>query len=173
MQVPYHLHAVLVHEGQANAGHYWAYIYNQPRKSWLRYNDISVTAASWEELERDSFGGLKNASAYCLMYINETLFHSAAGNSTEMLARAASGSCFGHQCSVRYLALADGMQWLPLYKGHLSWVGGNRLPCLSWRFGQDHILKLSSSMILMGQLQIINLQVPRTKVLGFPQFWLK
>ncbi|XP_054853352.1 ubiquitin carboxyl-terminal hydrolase 28 isoform X3 [Eublepharis macularius] len=79
-QVPYHLHAVLVHEGQANAGHYWAYIYNQPRKSWLKYNDISVTEASWEEVERDSFGGLKNASAYCLMYISEALFHLAAAD---------------------------------------------------------------------------------------------
>ncbi|XP_077162636.1 ubiquitin carboxyl-terminal hydrolase 28 isoform X10 [Paroedura picta] len=79
-QVPYHLHAVLVHEGQANAGHYWAYVYNQPRKSWLKYNDISVTEASWEELQRDSFGGLKNASAYCLMYISEPLFHSAAAD---------------------------------------------------------------------------------------------
>ncbi|NXH14677.1 UBP28 hydrolase, partial [Bucco capensis] len=70
-QVPYRLHAVLVHQGQANAGHYWAFIYNQPRKTWLRYNDISVTESSWEELERDSFGGLKNASAYCLMYVSE------------------------------------------------------------------------------------------------------
>ncbi|CAI5795369.1 ubiquitin carboxyl-terminal hydrolase 28 isoform X1 [Podarcis lilfordi] len=79
-QVPYHLHAVLVHEGQANAGHYWAYIYNQPRKSWLKYNDISVTESSWEELERDSFGGLRNASAYCLMYINKKLPHFAAAD---------------------------------------------------------------------------------------------
>ncbi|XP_029879492.1 ubiquitin carboxyl-terminal hydrolase 28 isoform X8 [Aquila chrysaetos chrysaetos] len=70
-QVPYRLHAVLVHEGQANAGHYWAFIYDQPRKSWLKYNDISVTESSWEELERDSFGGSKNASAYCLMYISD------------------------------------------------------------------------------------------------------
>ncbi|NXT84289.1 UBP28 hydrolase, partial [Zapornia atra] len=78
-QVPYRLHAVLVHEGQANAGHYWAYIYDQPRKSWLKYNDISVTEASWEELERDSFGGLKNASAYCLMYISDKLSRRVAG----------------------------------------------------------------------------------------------
>ncbi|XP_069732729.1 ubiquitin carboxyl-terminal hydrolase 28 isoform X3 [Phaenicophaeus curvirostris] len=70
-QVPYHLHAVLVHEGQANAGHYWAYIYDQPRQRWLKYNDISVTESSWEELERDSFGGFRNASAYCLMYIHD------------------------------------------------------------------------------------------------------
>ncbi|KAM6043468.1 ubiquitin carboxyl-terminal hydrolase 28 isoform 2-T2 [Chlamydotis macqueenii] len=77
-QVPYRLHAVLVHEGQANAGHYWAYIYDQPRKSWLKYNDISVTESSWEELERDSFGGLRNASAYCLMYISEQVSRFAA-----------------------------------------------------------------------------------------------
>ncbi|KFO69463.1 Ubiquitin carboxyl-terminal hydrolase 28, partial [Cuculus canorus] len=70
-QVPYRLHAVLVHEGQANAGHYWAYIYDQPRQRWLKYNDISVTESSWEELERDSFGGFRNASAYCLMYIHD------------------------------------------------------------------------------------------------------
>ncbi|XP_064254089.1 ubiquitin carboxyl-terminal hydrolase 28 isoform X6 [Passer domesticus] len=70
-QVPYRLHAVLVHEGQANAGHYWAFIYDQPRKRWLKYNDISVTESSWEELERESFGGLRNASAYCLMYISD------------------------------------------------------------------------------------------------------
>ncbi|CAO2635165.1 Ubiquitin carboxyl-terminal hydrolase 28 [Lemmus lemmus] len=79
LQVPYRLHAVLVHEGQANAGHYWAYIYNQPRQIWLKYNDISVTESSWEELERDSYGGLRNVSAYCLMYINDKLPHFSAG----------------------------------------------------------------------------------------------
>ncbi|XP_067084770.1 ubiquitin carboxyl-terminal hydrolase 25 isoform X3 [Osmerus mordax] len=71
MQVPYRLHAVLVHEGQANAGHYWAYIYDPHQRRWMKYNDISVTKSSWEELVRDSFGGYRNASAYCLMYIND------------------------------------------------------------------------------------------------------
>ncbi|XP_053546090.1 ubiquitin carboxyl-terminal hydrolase 28 isoform X2 [Bombina bombina] len=72
-EVPYRLHAVLVHEGQAEAGHYWAYIYSHSRNSWLKYNDISVTEASWEEVQRDSYGGMRNASAYCLMYINRKL----------------------------------------------------------------------------------------------------
>ncbi|XP_060229359.1 ubiquitin carboxyl-terminal hydrolase 28 isoform X9 [Meriones unguiculatus] len=88
-QVPYRLHAVLVHEGQANAGHYWAYIYNQPRQIWLKYNDISVTESSWEELERDSYGGLRNVSAYCLMYINDKLPHFdavAAANESDQMA---------------------------------------------------------------------------------------
>ncbi|XP_066477890.1 ubiquitin carboxyl-terminal hydrolase 25 isoform X2 [Tiliqua scincoides] len=71
VQVPYRLHAVLVHEGQANAGHYWAYIYDSYQRRWMKYNDISVTKSTWEELERDSFGGYRNASAYCLMYVND------------------------------------------------------------------------------------------------------
>nr|XP_020454301.1 ubiquitin carboxyl-terminal hydrolase 28 isoform X3 [Monopterus albus] len=74
-QVPYRLHAVLVHEGQASAGHYWAYIYDHANKRWMKYNDISITESSWEELERDSFGGVTNASAYCLMYIDDRLPH--------------------------------------------------------------------------------------------------
>uniref|UniRef100_A0A669BPM6 Ubiquitin carboxyl-terminal hydrolase n=1 Tax=Oreochromis niloticus TaxID=8128 RepID=A0A669BPM6_ORENI len=72
-QAPYRLHAVLVHEGQASAGHYWAYIYDHTNQRWLKYNDISVTESSWDELERDSFGGMTNASAYCLMYIDDRL----------------------------------------------------------------------------------------------------
>ncbi|XP_066501252.1 ubiquitin carboxyl-terminal hydrolase 28 [Hoplias malabaricus] len=74
-QVPYRLHAVLVHEGQASAGHYWAYIYDHTQKRWLKYNDVMVTESSWEELVRDSYGGMTNASAYCLMYINDKLPH--------------------------------------------------------------------------------------------------
>ncbi|XP_034538791.1 ubiquitin carboxyl-terminal hydrolase 28 isoform X3 [Notolabrus celidotus] len=72
-QVPYRLHAVLVHEGQASAGHYWAYIYDHANQRWMKYNDISITESSWEELERDSFGGMTNASAYCLMYIDDRI----------------------------------------------------------------------------------------------------
>ncbi|XP_036444461.1 ubiquitin carboxyl-terminal hydrolase 28 [Colossoma macropomum] len=74
-QVPYRLHAVLVHEGQASAGHYWAYIYDHTHKRWLKYNDVMVTESTWEELVRDSYGGMTNASAYCLMYINDRLPH--------------------------------------------------------------------------------------------------
>uniref|UniRef100_A0A667YSF3 Ubiquitin carboxyl-terminal hydrolase n=1 Tax=Myripristis murdjan TaxID=586833 RepID=A0A667YSF3_9TELE len=78
-QVPYRLHAVLVHEGQASAGHYWAYIYDHSNQRWMKYNDITITESSWEELERDSFGGMTNASAYCLMYIDDRLPHLIAG----------------------------------------------------------------------------------------------
>lgn len=77
--MPYRLHAVLVHEGQASAGHYWAYIYDHANKRWLKYNDVMVTESTWEELVRDSYGGMTNASAYCLMYINDKLPYLIAG----------------------------------------------------------------------------------------------
>uniref|UniRef100_A0A4W6DYQ4 Ubiquitin carboxyl-terminal hydrolase n=1 Tax=Lates calcarifer TaxID=8187 RepID=A0A4W6DYQ4_LATCA len=86
-QVPYRLHAVLVHEGQASAGHYWAYIYDHANQRWMKYNDISITESSWEELERDSFGGMTNASAYCLMYIDDRLPHLITDDETGQVLR--------------------------------------------------------------------------------------
>ncbi|XP_038065306.1 ubiquitin carboxyl-terminal hydrolase 25-like isoform X2 [Patiria miniata] len=66
----YQLHAVLVHEGQASAGHYWAYVLDHQRNVWLKFNDISVTEVAWGDLERESVGGSGNTSAYCLMYVD-------------------------------------------------------------------------------------------------------
>ncbi|XP_071095557.1 LOW QUALITY PROTEIN: ubiquitin carboxyl-terminal hydrolase 25-like [Haliotis cracherodii] len=76
---PYHLHAVLVHEGQAASGHYWAYIYDLTREKWLKFNDITVSESSWEELEKESMGGYHNASAYCLMYVDRTRLEALEG----------------------------------------------------------------------------------------------
>ena len=75
-QFPYHLHAVLVHEGQAVSGHYWAYIFDTTRNKWLKFNDITVSESCWEELERESIGGYHNASAYCLMYVDRSKIQS-------------------------------------------------------------------------------------------------
>lgn len=79
LQHPYHLHAVLVHEGQAASGHYWAYIHDVGTDQWLKFNDITVSEASWEELEKESVGGYHNASAYCLMYIDKTRIEEMSG----------------------------------------------------------------------------------------------
>ncbi|XP_048772789.2 ubiquitin carboxyl-terminal hydrolase 25-like isoform X2 [Ostrea edulis] len=79
---PYHLHAVLVHEGQAASGHYWAYIYDSINKEWLKFNDIAVTSASWDDLVKESVGGYHNASAYCLMYVGQS--HVESNSQTDM-----------------------------------------------------------------------------------------
>uniref|UniRef100_A0A671T3S3 Ubiquitin carboxyl-terminal hydrolase n=1 Tax=Sinocyclocheilus anshuiensis TaxID=1608454 RepID=A0A671T3S3_9TELE len=90
-QVSYRLHAVLVHEGQASAGHYWAYIYDHANKRWLKYNDVMVTESTWEELVRDSYGGMTNASAYCLMYISDKLPYLIAEDTDDETGQALKG----------------------------------------------------------------------------------
>jgi len=66
----YCLHAVMVHEGGVESGHYWAYVRDHKRKVWLKFNDNTVNEASWEELVKESFGGHSNTSAYSLVYID-------------------------------------------------------------------------------------------------------
>lgn len=70
LQLPYRLHAVLVHEGQASGGHYWAYIQDPSQQRWCKFNDITVSEVTWEEVSRESLGGYRHVSAYCLMYID-------------------------------------------------------------------------------------------------------
>jgi len=69
-QVPYSLHAILVHEGQANGGHYWSYIFDSAKGIWRKFNDVTVTETTWEEVHRESVGGYRNTSAYCLVYVD-------------------------------------------------------------------------------------------------------
>ena len=41
---------------------------------WLKFNDVSVSEVSWEEVRRESLGAERgNTSAYCLVYINSAL----------------------------------------------------------------------------------------------------
>uniref|UniRef100_A0A915Q4I1 USP domain-containing protein n=1 Tax=Setaria digitata TaxID=48799 RepID=A0A915Q4I1_9BILA len=72
---PYRLHSVIVHEGEANVGHYWAYIASSPlcdsqdkEVPWRKFNDKSVEPATWQQIEEDSFGSRRACSAYCLVY---------------------------------------------------------------------------------------------------------
>lgn len=69
-KLPYRLHAVLVHEGQASGGHYWAYIQDPKQEKWCKFNDITVSEVTWDEVAQESLGGYRHVSAYCLMYID-------------------------------------------------------------------------------------------------------
>ena len=39
-QVPYCLHATVVHEGRASGGHYWVYILDLQVGGWVKFYDI-------------------------------------------------------------------------------------------------------------------------------------
>jgi len=66
----YRLHAVMVHEGDVNQGHYWAYVYHPGRKVWLKFNDNSVSESSWVCMKKESAGGRMSTSAYSMVYID-------------------------------------------------------------------------------------------------------
>jgi len=66
----YRLHAVMVHEGDVNQGHYWAYVFHPGRKVWLKFNDNTVSETSWCELHREGQGGRASTSAYSCVYVD-------------------------------------------------------------------------------------------------------
>jgi len=66
----YRLHAVMVHEGDVNQGHYWAYVNHKQRGCWLKFNDNTVSQATWEEIKKEAVGGRASTSAYSCVYVD-------------------------------------------------------------------------------------------------------
>jgi len=66
----YRLHAVMVHEGDVNQGHYWAYVNQVHRGCWLKFNDNTVSQTTWEEIKKEAVGGRASTSAYSCVYVN-------------------------------------------------------------------------------------------------------
>lgn len=73
-KINYELVGIVVHSGQANAGHYYSYIKDRrgtvssnPRKGcWFKFNDITVEEFHMTDvsLEAECFGGLYKAKVY-------------------------------------------------------------------------------------------------------------
>jgi len=81
---------VLVHDGMAGSGHYWAYVKGQRGEGreegpggntaqeqggearrggcWRKFSDMNVTEVDEDEVWSVSRGGTAHASAYCLIY---------------------------------------------------------------------------------------------------------
>uniref|UniRef100_A0AC35G3A4 USP domain-containing protein n=2 Tax=Panagrolaimus sp. PS1159 TaxID=55785 RepID=A0AC35G3A4_9BILA len=66
----YELFAIMIHQGSATGGHYFAYIKNLEQSRWLCFNDTNVKAIDLDEVKK-SFGGTgwsSNTNAYLMMY---------------------------------------------------------------------------------------------------------
>jgi len=69
----YNLHSIIIHSGQADSGHYFAYIYDVEQNKWRKYNDIQVTEVSEEDVMKVSIGEEgSTVSAYFLVYVSTT-----------------------------------------------------------------------------------------------------
>lgn len=69
-KLAYNLHAVFIHQGQANYGHYWIYIYDHKGDQWWKYNDSLVTKVPETEILNDTTGS--TANPYFLVYVDAT-----------------------------------------------------------------------------------------------------
>ncbi|KAF2276539.1 cysteine proteinase [Westerdykella ornata] len=88
----YHLHGVLVHSGDLNAGHYYAFLKPNKEGDFYKFDDDRVTRATRREALEENFGGdvisangvgqrnpysktwsvKRSMSAYMLVYIRES-----------------------------------------------------------------------------------------------------
>jgi len=46
-----------MHDGYADSGHYYAYIYDRAGKVWYRFNDHTVVKESEEVVFSEAYGG--------------------------------------------------------------------------------------------------------------------
>ncbi|OMJ85775.1 hypothetical protein SteCoe_12844 [Stentor coeruleus] len=69
----YKLHSILVHDGYAGSGHYYAYVHDIEGNKWRKYSDLIITDVSFDTVITDSIGGNALASAYCLLYVKEDI----------------------------------------------------------------------------------------------------
>ncbi|ORX54410.1 cysteine proteinase [Hesseltinella vesiculosa] len=65
----YVLHAVFIHQGQANYGHYWVYLLDHVKQQWWKFNDSVVTKVQETEIFKDTTGS--TANPYFLVYIKK------------------------------------------------------------------------------------------------------
>lgn len=70
---PYFLHGIMVHEGPAEHGHYYSFIFDRKRDVWWRFNDHRTTVETEETVMQESLGGQRDSAktAYMLVYVNE------------------------------------------------------------------------------------------------------
>lgn len=68
LKLAYKLHAVFMHQGQANYGHYWIYILDHDEQQWWKYNDSIVSKVNESEIYRDTTGD--TANPYFLVYVD-------------------------------------------------------------------------------------------------------
>ena len=66
----YYIHGIVMHEGEANSGHFYSYIKDHCEDKWYKFNDHLVSeAGSEEEVLSEAFGNVKpKASAYLVIY---------------------------------------------------------------------------------------------------------
>ncbi|MFN9898064.1 MAG: hypothetical protein ACK55Z_04550 [bacterium] len=71
---PYYLHAILIHDGLAENGHYYSYVFDRVKKCWLCFNDHTVTQVEEELVMKEALGNSQGYKSACnLIYISRII----------------------------------------------------------------------------------------------------
>jgi ubiquitin carboxyl-terminal hydrolase 25/28 len=73
MQRPFFLHAIIIHDGLAENGHYYTYVFDRIKKLWWKLNDHRVSIEKEEIVMKEAFGGDGYKSACNLFYISKLI----------------------------------------------------------------------------------------------------
>jgi Ubiquitin carboxyl-terminal hydrolase len=64
------LHAVCIHDGGAEGGHYFIYIKDHNKNVWHKFNDMRVTVVEESEVFLNANGGHGQCTAFWVVYIS-------------------------------------------------------------------------------------------------------
>ena len=60
----------MIHDGLAENGHYYTYVFDRSQKIWWKLNDHNVSKESEEVVMKEAFGGPGYKSACNLFYVS-------------------------------------------------------------------------------------------------------
>jgi ubiquitin carboxyl-terminal hydrolase 25/28 len=69
---PYHLHAITIHDGTQDQGHYFQLIRDHSKDIWRRFNDDHISELSTEDVYLFANGGHSMMTASWVIYIHES-----------------------------------------------------------------------------------------------------
>jgi ubiquitin carboxyl-terminal hydrolase 25/28 len=68
------LHAILIHDGLAENGHYYSYVFDSVKKQWFCYNDHVVKQVDEDYVMKEALGNSLGYKSACnLVYISSLI----------------------------------------------------------------------------------------------------
>jgi len=68
---PYYLHSIMIHDGLAENGHYYTYVYDRVLRQWWKLDDHRVSISDEETVMKEALGGDGYKSACNLFYMSK------------------------------------------------------------------------------------------------------
>lgn len=69
---PFFLHAIMIHDGVAEQGHYFTYVYDRVKKQWWKLNDHDASMELEEEVFKTAFGDNGTQRSACnIVYMSK------------------------------------------------------------------------------------------------------